>query len=249
MAGGFTTVARIDGRLTVQQMMHRVYCNLDSAQVLPGGDYDYGQYFRSDEILYWLDVGYQYFLEVLRKSFEGDTVREFTYSIVNGQTEYGLPSDFMKAVKVLYLASSGLWVPMNYRFDFEASTVTSGAASGVYVYDYSFRETNIVLNPTPAVALVDGMKVVYQGIAPALQDTGQITIQEFLPQWQELIVLYATIRGFAKDGRDPGLYKDLLAKSEQSFREYLENRSIARQQIQPFGDSEGDEAWLWTWGA
>lgn len=238
---GNQIVPRRDGRLIVSQMLYRIYGRLRSVFTKADDTYVFGKYFQQAEVIGWIDEGYQYFLEVIRKSFEGETEKEFIHTLSANQAEYPLPGDWLKTTKILLETASGKWDPLEYKFRPDGTEVTTGVSVTVFPPNYHFRGDNLVIDPPPSEDRVNGLKHRYQSILPSLRETGDIPARTFLPQWIQAIIFWAVVQGRLKEGSDAAPYMAMLAKVEQSLREYCENRSTGRQYVEMSGVPETPE--------
>lgn len=117
-------------------------------------------------------------------------------NIVANQDYVALPAD-LHTIDTVYRVYDNRKVPMMYFVNFEDTLFTQ--TSDDYVPSYSFRGNNIVLTPTPASNVTNGILFEYYPFYTDLVSDSDI-ISGFKPHWQDMIALKAAC--IAKSGRE-----------------------------------------------
>jgi len=95
-----------------------------------------------------------------------------------------------------------------------------------------------VLEPTPTITVTNGMQLEWAGVPALLSASGDTCHPSFPEIFEELLVIDTVVNAFDAEGvQESGLVRSLLrqrAEMEENFERFIELRTIARQEIQPF---------------
>ena len=155
-------------------------------------------------------------------------------TITSGTETVALPSDFFKD-RLLERVIDTRTIPLHRKDRYETSNIISGASSSYYLPNYTFRGSNIVLEPTPSATFTNGLKLHYYPIADDLSLDADEPVAGFISDWHRMLPWKAA--EMAKGGReeeDIGNITNILARLEQPFLSIIEDVSQQRQFVEPF---------------
>ena len=95
-----------------------------------------------------------------------------------------------------------------------------------------------ILEPTPTETVTNGLQLEWAGV-PALLSAGGDQLHPSFPEiFEELLVIDTVVNAFDAEGvQESGLVRSLLrqrGEMEENFERFIEMRTVARQEIQPF---------------
>jgi len=202
------------------------------------------QSFWSDEELNdYINAGYYYYWQWMLNAKHPGTIKTTYISIVSGVASYPLPSDFHSARLVERVFNSET-VPMQYYERFEtANRISATVVSYLrgYLPRYHFEGENLVLEPTPADNIENGIKLTYRFIPPRLSKDTDSPHPAFHDFYHELLVGYCVIQAKEKEEMVGGGGADIVPfirsheLREQKFKETIELSSEQRVYVEPFG--------------
>lgn len=185
-------------------------------------DLNFG-YYTQIQVNYWINNAQIEVQKMLIASGQNRYNAWVGTTLIVGQSDYVLPSDFRK-INNLEVVLSG--VPPN-----EAVTpIVPITTNQKYLIDmgqstpaaYRFRKNRIVLQPAPDTPLL--MRMEYTYLITSL--VNQTDVPDVPTEYHELIALLATADGFIKDGRQNQL---LLTKIE-AYKTDLQQDAQERSQ-------------------
>lgn len=197
-----------------------------------------GGYFTASQVNGWLNNAQKEVQKILNQAFEGFTIKKVQTTLVVGQREYALPSDFKRLHRLeLVLAGTD---PSNENIQ-RVSKLTRNQQDLVYNQQgtslgYYFRGNYVVLVPAPDQALTMRMEYEY-----LLSDMSNDSDTPDLPeQYHEFIALYAARKGFLKDGRDMGPVQKEIDEFETNMKRDAEQRNAdePRTVVQTITDND-----------
>jgi len=182
------------------------------------------------EKIKWLDRAYQYYCLKIKETFEWYFVTTSNISFVADQREYALPSNFENMKYAERVLDTGT-IPMKKFTRNEEVNSTIEASSEFIVPDYDFEGQNIVFEPTPATDETDAVKLTYvKTLTPLILPTDSPDAG-FISTYHHLLPLRAAISSNLASENT----KRELSEWEETFKESLENRSVSRQAVVPWG--------------
>ena len=185
-------------------------------------DVDNG-YFTTSQVNTWLNNAQKEVQKIINQAFEGHSIKKVLTTLVVGQREYALPSDFKRLHRLELLISGTL--PSNEQVQ-RISKITRNQQDLVYngqgsPLSYYFRGNYIVLVPAPDTALTLRMEYEYL-VADMTSDSDSPDIPA---QYHEMVALYAARKGFLKDGRDASLIALEIKDFETGLKRDAEDRN------------------------
>ncbi len=192
-----------------------------------------GGYFTEAQVNVWLNNAQKEVQKTLNQAFEGHSIKKVLTTLVVGQREYALPSDF-KRLHRLELLISGT-IPSNEQVQRlgKITIVFNGQGTPC---NYYFRGNYVVVVPAPDTALLLRMEYEYL-VADMSADGDSPDLPE---QYQEMVALYAARKGFLKDGRDASLINLEIKDFETGLKRDAEDRNAdePRTVVQTLFDDE-----------
>ena len=198
-----------------------------------------------------LNESYRFYWAFILKLFEGYFAKT-DYISFNANTagEYSLFSDFFKA-RLVERVQSSQTVPLRYyeRFD---SPVSKNVSSSTYnLPTYRFRGNKIVFEPAPDFTETNAVIIEYIRTLTVLSASVDVD-SEFPALGEDCMVIRAVVKCkgieemIAGGGADIDPFiKDLLT-TEQMLKEAIEQRTIARQFAEQFGEGDNDGTQSWS---
>lgn len=198
-------------------------------------DVDAG-YFTNPQTLVFINNAQREVQKTLGQAFEGYNIKKVKTTMVVGQKEYALPSDF-KRLHRLETVLSG--TPPNEalrrldkitRNQQDAFPTSYGASTA-----YFFQGNYIVLCPAPDTALV--LRLEYEYLVADLSsdsDTPDLPVQ-----FHEMIAIMAARDGLIKDGRDASLMQKKIDEFKELMKQDAEQRNV--DQPRSINSTRGDD--------
>lgn len=175
-----------------------------------------------------INSGLKELYDILVIGREGYFESEYTTTTVANQSDYALPTDFMKLLDVdLEISGQGgeYYAVLPYSnsarnrlANVDGSTTNYAAA----LPQYKLRGGNLRLLPVPPAGL--SLRLKYIPVVGELSDDADELSDIVLDQWSEYIEMYAAIRAMMKEDRDVGYYQRDLAKMAQRIQAASLNR-------------------------
>lgn len=196
-------------------------------------DVNFG-YFTTTQVKTFLNNAQREVQKHLLQSGENYYVVSSQTTLVADQTEYVLPSDFLKLHR-LEIVTSGSGVnevtlklnalSINERDQY---AIGNGTPQGYYI-----KKNRVVLAPAPASALT--MRMWY---SPRVTDlSGDSETPDVPADYHEYLAILAAIDCFLKDGRDPGV----LLRKQQYYLDLMKQNADDRRQDEPRHIIETDD--------
>lgn len=190
-------------------------------------------YFTETQVGQWINNALKEVEKLLSASYENWHIKCATTSSVVGQTDYVLPSDFLKVNRVEYILSSAnsdkqtlQAITMNQQDLIQSGNSTPEA--------FFLRRNRIVLFPPPDS--IKTLKLFYTFRIPEMTD--DLEVPDIPEEYRELIAIIAAMNGFIKDGRDASW----LQNKKQEYIDLLRRDAEARVLSTPrMVVSTGDE--------
>lgn len=202
-------------------------------------------YWQDVEINNWINQAYNYYYTQIAEGFDGYFTKATTLDIIATQALYPVPIDFWK-VRLLERVFSTFTIPLRLYERMEAPNITAnGNYSNLYTPTYRFQGQNILLEPTPDITIVGGLRLEYLPIPTLMAADGDSPDPGYLQNWDEALVLRATLSCKQKEeavvnsGTDAASIMAMLESWEQTIKESVELRSTQRHYSEPFGLDEG----------
>ena len=179
-------------------------------------------------------------------AFEGWFVNVSQRDIVANQARYAYPEGFIRQHKLEMVRSDGTTVPIqrHERHFFANPTDSSGSSGGdSYLPFYRLQGNGFILEPTPTETVTNGMQLEWVGVPVELSADGDVCHPSFPEIFEELLVIDTVINAFDAEGQmESGAGYGALAKSllrqrmemEEHFERFIEMRTVATQEVQPF---------------
>lgn len=221
---------------TLLQLRTRVRAYLDEPAA---------KYWSDAELNNWVNQGYFYYYIWVAESFDAYFAKETFLNINATQAAYPLPADLWK-IRLLERVYSTFTVPLRIFDRMESANVTSNTNfSNLYLPTYRFMGHSVVLEPTPDLSIIGGLRLEYIQEPTPLVGDSSTTADDFSQMWEEPIVLRAAIAAKMKEesvvnqGTDVGTLQSLLTQWEQNLKESASIRSEQRRYTEGWGGDEG----------
>jgi len=174
-------------------------------------------------------------------AFEGWFVNVSVRDITANTARYAFPDGFLRLQKIELVRSDGTTVPIHRdeRHDYANPADSSGSSGGdSYLPKYRMQGNGFILEPTPTETVTNGLQLEWAGV-PALLSAGGDQLHPSFPEiFEELLVIDTVVNAFDAEGvQESGLVRSLLrqrGEMEENFERFIETRTVARQEIQPF---------------
>lgn len=171
------------------------------------------------------------------------------FNIVSGQNIYSLPSILGYCpvhVRLVERFYPNQWEVLSKWEKNTGTTYQLGVGSGSWWPSYRFTGTNLVFNQIPNFGQTGGVRIEAYD-TPAELEAGQSFDANFPPVHYGLLVLDATCQALdTKEAtgmvQDPELFRSRQKAREIRFEETLNNRSDARESVDPFV-VDGEDIW------
>lgn len=198
-----------------------------------------GTYFTSTQVNVWLNNAQREVQKQLLQAGENYYVQRWQTTLVVNQTDYVLPTDFVKLHR-LEIVMSGL-APNEEISLVEPITINqqdlfpNGASTPA---GYYIKKNRLVLCPPPDTALV--MRMYY---SPLVADMSlDADVPDVPTEYQEYIAVLAILEGLFKDGREAGPFLE----KKKYYLELMKHNASNRREDQPRGivvtNSDGFES-------
>jgi hypothetical protein len=172
-------------------------------------------------------------------AFEGWFVNVSVRNITINTARYAFPDGFLRLQKIELVRADGTTVPIQRfeRHDF-ANPANSAGSGDSYMPYYRLQGNGFVLEPTPLETVTNGLQLEWAGVPALLSAAGDACHPSFPEIFEELLVIDTVVNAFDAEGvQESGLVRSLLrqrAEMEENFERFIELRTVARQEIQPF---------------
>lgn len=171
-------------------------------------------------------------------AFEGWFVSVARRNLTAEQAQYAFPDGFIRMHKLELVRTDGATVPLERNERHRATNPTSSAGGDQYLPTYRMLGNGFVLEPAPIETVSDGIQLEYCGVPVELSADGDQLHISFPEIFEELVVLDAAVSAFDAEGaQEAGVMRSLLrlrAEWELDWERFIDQRTISRQQIEPF---------------
>lgn len=174
-------------------------------------------------------------------AFEGWFVNVSQRDITADQARYALPDGCLRIQKLELVRTDGTTIPIqrHERHYFSNPTDSSGSSGGdSYLPMYRLQGNGFVLEPTPNQTVTNGIQLEWAGVPALLSAAGDTLHPSFPEIFEELLVIDTVVNAFDAEGQqESGLVRSLLRQRmelEENFERFIESRTIATQEVQPF---------------
>jgi len=170
---------------------------------------------------------------------EGYFTNVATRDIVADQERYAWPPGFERCLKMELVRSDGTTVPVE-RWERHYTSNSPTGASGQDLYAATWRPIGggFVLEPTPATAVTDGIRIEYHGLPTQMQADGDSMHADFPRSFDELIVLDAVIACMDSENQiETGAMRTAVRHRMEwdiDFSRYIDSRVVSTNKIMPF---------------
>lgn len=212
-----------------------------------------------DTAVFWSDTlinsqlneAYRFYWAFILKLHESYFSKTSNISFdANTSGEYSLPSDFFKARLVSRVLSSEK-VPLRYLERYEGVISKTLGVSTYNLPTYRFRGAKVLFEPAPDFSETNAVELEYTRTLTALSSSVNID-DEFPALAEDCVVLRAVIKCksieemVAGGGADLDPFTQDLLTTEQMLKEALEQRTVARQFVEQFGEYDNDAVQNWS---
>lgn len=198
-------------------------------------------YMTDSQLLTWINAAQRQVQLKLLQSGQNWYMKPVETTLVVGQSDYLLPSDFIESHRIEIITSGTgtneirkqLTKMTTNQQDFVA--ISSGEPSNYYI-----KKDRIAISPTPDQALT--MRLYY---SPMVQDlSGDSDTPDVPEEFMELVALNAAFNGFIKDDRAPQNLVMRKMEIEKLFEQMAVDRTTesSRQVVQTM---DYDPVMLW----
>lgn len=174
-------------------------------------------------------------------AFEGWFVNVSVRDVTASQARYAFPDGFLRLQKIELVRSDGTTVPIHRheRHEYSNPTESSGSSGGdSYLPMYRMQGNGFVLEPTPLETVTNGIQLEWAGVPVLLSGAGDTMHPSFPEIFEELVVIDTVVNAFDAEGQqESGLVRSLLRQRmelEENFERFIEMRTVATQEVQPF---------------
>jgi hypothetical protein len=197
--------------------------------------------FWSDaELTDYINEGVRVYFAECVQSMEGQWTKVADLNIVSGTETVALPSDCYE-VKALYKKVADGYSVLPYQNFIASSYSTDAGASGgeTYFPAYYFRESNLVLRPTPNYSESSGLRIEYIYFPESLVNPGDTMTVNVVPLFKQVVEMYAVYKAKVKESLVNGVDTTPLAKQNLSdlytqFKDKISQRSAYPQYVTPW---------------
>lgn len=221
---------------TLGQLRTRVRAYLDEPTA---------RFWSDAELNNWINQAYFYNYMELVDAYENYFATIVYYDIIAGVETYALPPDFDKFRLIERVINNTQTIPLQEFNRFESPNLIGGySATDLNLPTYRFVGANFVLEPTPQVTILGGLRLEYVPAPISMVADADQPRSTFLDHWQEIIVLRAVISAKLKEelvsneGADTSPFQSMLISWENKVKEAIEQRTEGRRYTEPFGLDE-----------
>lgn len=225
-------------RNTLGGIRERVQSNLDES---PGDESLWGP----GELDEWIFQAQLEVYQLISMSFEGYFLKAFVADFTAGKALIELPDRFVRW-RILERQFADGTVPLQRYERMEASNNTqlTGGVTGL-IPGYRFFGNCIRIEPTPDTDLENALIGEYEDEPPPLEQDSDRVDPNFHQGAITLIILKATILAKAKEegenaGTTGGMWVAEFNGKWQLYKEWLEQRHMGRDLVEPFGIEDND---------
>ena len=192
-----------------------------------------------------LNEAYHFYWAFILELFEGHfaTTSQISFD-ANISGEYTLPADFFKA-RVVLRNQSGQTTPLQYCERYDYAVANTDASSTFNLPTYRFRGQKLVFEPAPLLTETNAVTLEYIKTLTNLSASQDVD-DSFPALAEDCMILKAVIKCksieemVAGSGSDADPFISDLKTAEQLLKESMEQRTVARQYVEPFGGEESE---------
>ncbi len=186
-----------------------------------------------------INVSYRRRCGQLVEAFEGYFTNVATRDIEADVERYTWPPGFERCLKMELVRTDGATVPIqrNERH-YHANFKSNAAAGDGYQPSYRSISGGFVLEPQPASAVTDGLRIEFFGLPTLMENDGDSMHADFPRTQDELIVLDAVVacmdsENLLESGGTRAASR-MRAEWDVAFERYIDNRLVSTNKIVPF---------------
>lgn len=198
-------------------------CSVIITQARQRADQVGSQFVSDSEALDYLKLGYQNFYDLVVQSNNTYYLSQFDVTLVSGQQDYPLPTDFYKLLGMDLMATVGAPVTLrpfqwNERNRYKYAGLTTMAGP---VYRYNLLGSNVRFTPIPGTGSI---KVYYTPLAvlPTLLTSNLDTMG-----FDEFMILSVALKMLAKEESDTQLVAAELAAQRERVQTMLADQDAS----------------------
>lgn len=169
---------------------------------------------------------------------EGWFVNVAVRDIVDGQDRYAHPTGHQRTTKMELVRTGGSTSIIPKRERHAKGNPEGGGGGDTYCPNYRPLGNGFVLEPKPGATVTNALRLEYVGLPPELSADGDSTHVSFPDLFEELLVLDVVVMAYDAEGmQESGQLKSLLRLRQEwefDWERFIENRTIGRQEIEPF---------------
>lgn len=173
-------------------------------------------------------------------AYEGWFTQVAMRDLVQGQSTYGNPSGLLRYLKVQLVRSDGRLVPLRREERHEGIVIpdSSVPTGDHYLPTYRPYSNGFILEPTPNETVTNGIRLEYSCVPVFLNADADQLHPSFPEIFDELVVLDTVCAAYQAEGAHevgPQAAIDRMrAEWEMDYERFIEQRSVARDRIDPF---------------
>ncbi len=161
-----------------------------------------------------------------------------TRDLVANAARYAWPSSMTRLLKMELVRTDGRRVPVQ-RWERHYTVVQPAVSSGdSYTPTYRPVGSGFLLEPAPLEAVTGGLYLEWNGTPDEMTDDGDGMHADFPQEFAELVIIDAAVACFDQEGmQESGQRRSLAAQRLEwadRFKQYINQRMVSRQNIEPF---------------
>lgn len=169
---------------------------------------------------------------------EGWFVNVATRDITADQDRYAWPTGHQRTTKLEIVRSDDRTVPLQRRERHAKGNPAEGSAGDSYCPTWRPLGNGFVLEPKPQETDTDALRLEYVGLPAELSAEGDSTHVSFPDLFEELLIFDVVVACYDAEGmQESGQLKSLLRLRQEwefDWERFIDNRTIGRQEIEPF---------------
>jgi len=173
-------------------------------------------------------------------TYEGYFVSIAVRDLEENTAQYAFPNGFIRLQKLELVRSDARSIPIR-RFERHDSVNVGGNSVGTgdqYTPTYRPLGNGFILEPTPQETVTEGIRIEYAAVPAELSANGDTMHPSFPENFEELVILDTVVACFDAEGvQESGQVRSILrlrTEWEADWDRFVDQRVIAKQEIQPF---------------
>jgi hypothetical protein len=177
----------------------------------------------------WLQEAYEDVVDEILRVRPDYFTKVVTTSTIAGQTEYALPSDFVKLIQV-ELNNDGRWVKVRPLQNIGMMPTYSNSDNGYSTSEpkYYMIGNSIGLQPVPTSSGDNNLKVLYSYLVPEIEDTGEPSI----PRGLQRKLKYLAYANYLDQNDEHVAAERMRVRFEMAVNKFLDN-IVVRNEDEP----------------